>query len=167
MKKKAPTIKRPPVKKKAVAPAKKAPAKAVPKAGKGSVVTYRAIFQMRADFYNEIAATLRKARSKAYRAIDSLMVEAYWDVGRQIVEEEQLGNERAAYGAHLLRNLALRLTDDFGPGYDERELRRMRQFYRCFPIRGAVRPELDMCYKTGAYAEIPVHQNLFPTHRSI
>ena len=70
------------------------------------------------------------------------MVEAYWNVGRMIVEEEQRGQQRAEYGAALLKNLSIRLTAEFGAGFDERELRRMRQFYSSFPIRGALRPEL-------------------------
>jgi len=70
------------------------------------------------------------------------MVEAYWNIGWKIVEEEQRGQERAEYGAALLRNLSIRLTAEFGAGFDERELRRMRQFYSSFPIRGALRPEL-------------------------
>ena len=59
-----------------------------------------------------------------------------------IVEEEQQGKERAEYGAALLRNLSVRLTEEFGAGFDDRELRRMRQFYLSSPIRGALRPEL-------------------------
>ena len=98
---------------------------------------------LRHEFYDAVAEVLRTARSKAYRAIDFAMVEAYWNTGRMIVEEEQQGKERAEYGAHLLRNLALRLTGEFGKGFDERELRKMRQFYAVFPIRDALRPELS------------------------
>jgi predicted nuclease of restriction endonuclease-like (RecB) superfamily len=71
------------------------------------------------------------------------MVEAYWNVGQMIAEEEQQGKERAEYGAHLLHCLSLRLSDDFGKGFDEREVRKIRQFYFTFPIRDALRPELS------------------------
>jgi predicted nuclease of restriction endonuclease-like (RecB) superfamily len=98
---------------------------------------------LRHEFYEAVADVLRAARSKAYRAIDFAMVESYWNTGRMIVEEEQQGKERAEYGAYLLRNLALRLTGEFGKGFDERELRKMRQFYAVFPIRDALRPELS------------------------
>ena len=94
------------------------------------------------DFYQSIAEVLRAARASAYRAVNFTMVEAYWNVGRMIVEEEQQGKERAEYGAALLKNLSIRLTGEFGAGFDERELRRMRQFYLSSPIRGALRPEL-------------------------
>jgi predicted nuclease of restriction endonuclease-like (RecB) superfamily len=96
----------------------------------------------RSDFYQSVADILRAARANAYHAVNFTMVEAYWNVGRMIVEEEQQGKERAEYGAALLKNLSIRLTGEFGAGFDERELRRMRQFYLSSPIRGALRPEL-------------------------
>jgi predicted nuclease of restriction endonuclease-like (RecB) superfamily len=70
------------------------------------------------------------------------MVTAYWNVGRLIVEDEQQGNTRAEYGKAILADLAKRLTDEFGKGFDERELRRIRQFYLVFPKWDALRPEL-------------------------
>jgi len=96
----------------------------------------------RRDFYQSITDILRAARANAYRAVNVAMVEAYWNVGRKIVEEEQRGYERAEYGAALLRNLSVRLTAEFGTGFSEQSLRNMRQFYSCFPIRSALRSEL-------------------------
>src|SRR3990170_6667184 len=77
-----------------------------------------------ANLYKSIAEILRAARSNAYRAVNFTMVEAYWNVGRMIIEEEQQGKERAEYGAFLIRDLSFRLTEEFGKGFDERELRR-------------------------------------------
>jgi hypothetical protein len=57
---------------------------------------------VRQGFYQEIADILRTARAKAYRASNFLMVEAYWTVGRKIVEEEQFGKKRADYGKRLI-----------------------------------------------------------------
>lgn len=65
---------------------------------------------VRGEFYESIAGVLRTARSNAYRAVNFVMVEAYWNIGRIIVEEEQQGKERAEYGAALIKNLSLRLT---------------------------------------------------------
>lgn len=70
------------------------------------------------------------------------MVEAYWHIGKRIFEEEQHGQGRAKYGTFLLKELSKELNNEFGKGFDERELRRMRQFYQFFPIRDALRPEL-------------------------
>jgi predicted nuclease of restriction endonuclease-like (RecB) superfamily len=97
---------------------------------------------VRAEFYQAVADVLHNAHSNSYRAVNFIMVEAYWNVGRMIVEEEQQGKERAEYGKYLIRNLSIRLTVELGKGFDERELRRMRQFYAVYPIRGALRPEL-------------------------
>jgi len=70
------------------------------------------------------------------------MVDAYWSIGKRIIEEEQKGEKRAGYGSSLLRDLANFLTTGFGSGFSERELRRMRQFYLFYPIRCTLCPEL-------------------------
>ena len=93
------------------------------------------------NLYDQIKNILIVARSRAYSAVNFAMVEAYWLIGKQIVEE-QGNSERAEYGAQLLKYLSERLTQDFGKGFEERELRKIRQFYLTFPIRDALRPEL-------------------------
>lgn len=92
-------------------------------------------------FYESIASVLEQARSSAYRAVNAAMVHAYWEIGRRIVEE-QSGEERAAYGQALVKELSKRLTDDYGRGFTETNLRYMRQFYLAFPIHHALRDEL-------------------------
>jgi len=92
------------------------------------------------NVYNAIRNTLAEARSKTITAINFAMVQAYWDIGRQI--DEEIG-ERAEYGQGLLRYLAQQLTSEFGKGFTERNLRAMRQFYTVFPIRHALRAELS------------------------
>ena len=91
--------------------------------------------------YGQIKDILTSARAKAYSAVNFAMVEAYWLIGKQIVEA-QAGNERAEYGTQLLKYLSTQLTRDFGKGFEERELRKIRQFYLTFPIRDSLRPEL-------------------------
>jgi hypothetical protein len=71
------------------------------------------------------------------------MVQAYWQVGKLIVEHEQGGRRRAAYGESLLEDLSRRLTTDFGRGFTITNLRYMRQFFLAFPIHHAVRDESD------------------------
>jgi len=87
------------------------------------------------DFYQSVADILRTARANVYRAVNFAMVEAYWEVGCKIVEEEQRGKERAAYGAALLRNLSIRLTAEFKKGFTETNLKYFRQFYLAFPAQ--------------------------------
>jgi len=94
------------------------------------------------DFYRSIAELLRTARTRVYRAVNFTMVEAYWNVGRMIVEEEQRGEKRAEYGANLIKDLSIRLVSEFGKGYSEPSLWNMRQFYQRFPILSTLRREL-------------------------
>ena len=96
----------------------------------------------RSSFIDDVKLILRSARKKAFTAVNTTMVDAYWDVGRRIVEEEQNGEARSVYGKKQLKLLAEELRIEFGEGYDERELRRMRQFYQVYPIRGTLCPEL-------------------------
>jgi predicted nuclease of restriction endonuclease-like (RecB) superfamily len=91
--------------------------------------------------YREIRAVLESARAGAYRAVNSAMVQAYWQVGRLIVEHEQGGRKRAAYGEAVLNDLSQRLTTDFGKGFTTTNLKYMRSFYLAFPIRHALRDE--------------------------
>ena len=90
--------------------------------------------------YRDIRNIIVTARKNIYTAINFTMVVAYWDIGRQI--DENIG-ERAEYGKGLLLHLSELLKEEFGKGFDESNLRRMRQFYKVFPIRDAVRHELS------------------------
>jgi predicted nuclease of restriction endonuclease-like (RecB) superfamily len=89
--------------------------------------------------YESIRSCLAAARMKVVAAVNTEMVGAYWEIGRQITEAV---GDRAEYGKHLLKFLSERLTVEFGKGFAERNLRFMRQFYQTFPIRNALRTEL-------------------------
>lgn len=95
------------------------------------------------EFYESIRQAIEQARQKVTTAINQAMVAAYWNIGRIIVEEEQAGKERAVYGDKLIPKLAERLSADFGKGFNQANLRNMRQFYLTFPIRHALRSELS------------------------
>lgn len=90
-----------------------------------------------------LAELIRQARQQAVRAVDVIQVKTCWEIGRHIVEFEQGGEARAAYGKKLLPTLAERLRAEFGKGFDERNLRHMRAFYQAFPIWNALRTELS------------------------
>lgn len=91
----------------------------------------------------QLQTLIADARSKAVRAVDEIQVQTCWQVGRHLVEFEQGGAARAAYGKRLLPLLAEQLTADFGQGFDVSNLRYMRLFYQAFPIRDALRHELS------------------------
>jgi predicted nuclease of restriction endonuclease-like (RecB) superfamily len=81
----------------------------------------------------DIRAILSQARTGTYAAVNAAMVKAYWQIGRRIVEEEQQGKERADYGTYLIRELAQRLSVEFGKGFSVANLWNFRQFYQTFP----------------------------------
>ena len=93
--------------------------------------------------YSSIKSILESARSKAYRAINFAMVEAYWNIGRVIVEEEQKGEKRAEYGKALVAELSKRLSSEFGSSFNERNIWYIRSFYIVFPNMNALRSELS------------------------
>ena len=94
-------------------------------------------------FFNTIRGVILLSRQKVYRAVNAVLLERYWDIGKLIVEEEQQGKNRADYGSSLLKNLSKQLTFEFGKGFDDSNLRNMRTFYKAFPIRDALRHELS------------------------
>ncbi|EGR3957903.1 DUF1016 domain-containing protein [Vibrio cholerae] len=90
-----------------------------------------------------IAGQIEQARNQVRQSVNSAMVQSYWQIGRLIVEEEQQGENRAAYGKQQLQQLSKQLTERLGKGFDVTNLRHMRAFYQAFPIRETVSLELS------------------------
>ena len=94
---------------------------------------------MKLTYIQEIKSILAQARQKAYAAVNSAMVEAYWKIGERIVNQEQQGKEKAAYGEAILKELSIALTEEFGKGFSYANLRNFRQFYLTYP-------DPEICY---------------------
>ena len=94
------------------------------------------------SLYQNIRSLVLEARRRTYHIVKSTMTHTYWEVGRMIVEEEQGGKDRAAYGKQILKFLSVRLTTDFGEGFNQTSLKYMRLVYQAFSIRHALRDEL-------------------------
>lgn len=90
-----------------------------------------------------IREVLHQARSQLQKTVNHTMVQAYWQIGRLIVEQEQQGERRAAYGKQQLVHLSKKLQAEFGKGFDVSNLSNMRKFFQVFPIYDAVRHELS------------------------
>jgi hypothetical protein len=116
-------------------------ARDISKGGKGREVSANT------EGFTPLLGALRQriadSRQQALRAVDVVQVQTYWHIGRHIVEFEQGGAQRAAYGRGLLAQLGQALTAEFGRGFDASNLRHMRGFYLAFPIRDALRRELS------------------------
>lgn len=90
-------------------------------------------------YIQDIKQILSQARQKAYIAINSAMVEAYWQIGKRIVSEEQNGKERADYGKEIIKTISEEMTKEFGKGFSKRTVWEIRQFYFTFPEFSIVR----------------------------
>lgn len=84
------------------------------------------------NIYENIRTTLAEAQENVYSTVNFVMVETYWNIGKQI-SEAQGESERAEYGMGLLKYLSVKLTEEFGKGYTVRNLNSMRTFYINFP----------------------------------
>jgi len=83
-------------------------------------------------YISDIKQIILSARTRAFTTINSVMIEAYWLIGKRIVEEEQQGKNRAEYGQEIIKTLSEELQREFGKGFSERGLRDFRQFYLIF-----------------------------------
>lgn len=81
----------------------------------------------------DLHALVEASRDSAYKAVNSEMLDMYWNIGKRIVEEEQKGDQRAEYGKKLLKQLSDDLTANYGKGFSDRNLRYYRKFYIMFP----------------------------------
>lgn len=93
--------------------------------------------------YLKIKSILEEARHNVYRHVNFVMVQAYWNIGREIVEEEQKGKQRAEYGATIIEELSQKLTVEYGQGFNKTNLWYMKQFYLAFKNLHALRGELS------------------------
>ena len=84
------------------------------------------------EFLKSVSDVLTQARKKAKTAVNLSMVYAYFEIGRMIVEEEQQGKNRAAYGQQLLKELSAHLTKTCGKGFSVGNLKNIRQFYKVY-----------------------------------
>jgi predicted nuclease of restriction endonuclease-like (RecB) superfamily len=91
---------------------------------------------------NQISTTYNLGRQKAVMAVNTNMVETYWNIGQYIVEFEQGGQVKAQYGAGLLERLSKDLSIEHGKGFSLSNLKRMRQFYITYPISATLSHQL-------------------------
>jgi len=89
--------------------------------------------------FDRVATILEQARGNVVRAVNTQMVLAYWLIGREIVQELQGGEERAAYGKRVFEELSHRLTEQYGKGFSITNLKYFRLFYQAYPERLGIR----------------------------
>ena len=83
--------------------------------------------------FQDVCSIIEHGRQQAYGSVSQIAIATYWNVGKRIVEEEQNGEKRAAYGVGLMKNLSESLIPVYGSNYSKRNLDYYRKFYLLFP----------------------------------
>ena len=94
------------------------------------------------DIFDNIKELVVNSRNRVYSAVNTEMLNLYWNIGKIIMEIQQ-GDERASYGDAVLDKLSIKLTNEFGKGFSSRNLRTMRKFYLTYPIWKTVSAKLS------------------------
>src|ERR1700722_19911029 len=94
------------------------------------------------ELYDGIRQLVLSARGGAERGLNLLQVHTNYEIGRRVVQEEQGGAYRAQYGKEVIRELATRLTSEFGNGFSKSNLEYMRRFYLAYPNRDIQIPQM-------------------------
>ena len=102
---------------------------------------------------NDLRSIVSKARSKAFAAVNYSLVERNWRIGQRIVEQEQNGASRAEYGKHVIEIASAALTEEFGKGFSETNIRTFRKFFLIFN-------DLEIQQTLSAESNLPKHQTL-------
>jgi len=95
------------------------------------------------NLFEDIKEIITDSKSKIYTTINTTIISAYWNIGKKIVEEEQKGKTRAKYGKYLIKELSIKLTNEFGKGFSERNIWNMIKLYNTYPIMKALPAELS------------------------
>jgi len=93
-------------------------------------------------FYDDIKIILETSRKEVSKAINFTMMDAYWNIGKRIIEEQK-GYENSVYGSNLLGELSKKLSIEYGKGFDETNLSRMRKFFLTFSNRDTLCHDLS------------------------
>ncbi|MGY0395235.1 DUF1016 N-terminal domain-containing protein [Fusobacterium sp. SYSU M8A802] len=98
------------------------------------------------DVFIDIKNIIELSRKKIVSSINSTMTTTYFLIGKRIVEEEQGGEKRAEYGKSLIKNLSIRLTESYGKGFSETNLKQMKSFYLGYKKRQTLSDEFKLSY---------------------
>lgn len=82
--------------------------------------------------FSDVHTLVADAKQQAAAAVNTTLTQLYWQIGLRI-NQEILGGDRAEYGKQIVASLARQLTEEFGRGFSEKQLRRMMQFAEIFP----------------------------------
>ena len=90
-------------------------------------------FQKTDNILNDVQTIIEVSQKEAYRSVNTILSQRNWLIGYRIAEEELAGEERAEYGAEVIKKLSRELTKRYGKGYTKTNLYSFYRFYKCFP----------------------------------
>ena len=85
------------------------------------------------NIINDIQEIIEASQKSAYHAVDTILLKRNWLIGYRISEETLAGEQRAEYGAQIIKNLSKELTAKYGKGYTKTNLYSFYSFYKYFP----------------------------------
>ncbi|MFV0346797.1 MAG: DUF1016 N-terminal domain-containing protein [Bacteroidales bacterium] len=110
------------------------------------------------NLYNQVSELLHIAQTQVVRTINRTMTQTYFEIGRLVVKDEQGGSERAEYGKAVLKDLAQKLTKEFGKGFSEVNLKNMRKFYLTYSISQTLSAKLQSSDNKDKAPELLIRQ---------
>ncbi|WP_131536375.1 PDDEXK nuclease domain-containing protein [Pedobacter nototheniae] len=127
------------------------------------------------DLYGNVLNILKRYRADAYKAVNTAMVISYWQIGKEIVENEQGGNVKATYGKEVIKTLSKKLSSEFGKGFSVATLESFRKFYIIYsdieninnPISYALRRKLETTDNQSNEISYALRSNLSWTHHRL
>ena len=90
-------------------------------------------FQKTDNILKDVQNIIEVSQKEAYRSVNTILSQRNWLIGYRIAEEELAGEERAEYGAEVIKKLSKELTQKYGRGYTKTNLYNFYRFYKCFP----------------------------------
>lgn len=119
--------------------------------------------ELHKDLLESVREIILDTRRYVSQRVNYAQIVSNWLIGQMIVEDDQKGRHSAEYGKQLLKELSGKLTEEFGEGYNQTNLRHFRKFYMQFPIQHAMRAELSNKKQHALRAELE-HNNIRNRH---
>ena len=115
--------------------------------------------------FDKVVDILEQARGNVVKSVNTNMVVAYWYIGREIVQEIQIGKDRAEYGKQVLEDLSRNLNEYYGTGFSVANLRAFRLFFQSYPDRiNSIQYPTGTEFKSGFNPRLSLSQYMNSPH---
>ncbi|MDO4962492.1 MAG: PDDEXK nuclease domain-containing protein [bacterium] len=118
------------------------------------------------NLYNDIKLLVEESRNRVYKTVNTEMINLYWNIGKMIVDMQE-GNPKAKYGDYLIERVSDKLSLEFGKGFSNRNIKRMRKFYLCYSNRTTLLSQLTWSHYLELIKIDDVNKRNFYMHECI